>query len=322
MWITIAPGASPRTVPASCSGSLTSLPERSTERRWQFANTFTYAAFDTWGDHAFKIGSELSAIGINGFQPAGFDGSFTFRVNTPFDAADSSTYPTLYRRNSGDPFYVLNSRVYAVFLQDEWTPTPRVTMNVGVRWDYEDAIRVARDGDNIAPRLALAIDPSADGRTSIRGAYGLYYDAVLFQALVNTYRGSQVARLQVANPGYPDPFGPNPNRLGSAVNAGPERPTFRRSDQDAVHGADQRRREPSAVVALADGGSRLGSRAQSDSYARRELPGSQRSPSVSRSSTHRRFNVAVQLSTIVVEAALNPSAAVLIRKRWPSRVTL
>lgn len=96
-----------------------------------------------------------------------------------------------------------------------------VTADVdSLRWDYEDAIQVARDTD-IAPRLALAFDPSGRGRTSIRAGYGVYYDAVLFQALVNTSRGSQVARLQVVDPGYPDPFGLNPNRGGAAVNALP-----------------------------------------------------------------------------------------------------
>jgi hypothetical protein len=195
-------------------------PEQGTERRWQFADTVTVAVPDRLGDHAFKTGAELSVLAIGGYQPANFDGTFTFRVNTPFDAADPGTYPTLYRRNSGEASYDLSSRVYAVFIQDEWRPTSRMTMNLGVRWDYEDTIGVASDADNVAPRLAVAFTPG-DTSTAIRGAYGVYYDAVLFQALVNTIRGSQVARLQVTNPGYPDPFGPNPNRPGSAVNAAP-----------------------------------------------------------------------------------------------------
>ena len=131
------------------------------------------------------------------------------------------TYPRRYRRNSGDPFYDLSTRVYAAFGQDHWKPAPRLTLNLGVRWDYEDGIRVARDADNIAPRVGVAFDPWRDGRTSIRGSYGVYYDAVLFQALVNSFRGSQVFRTQIAEPGYPDPFGPNPNRAGAAVVAAP-----------------------------------------------------------------------------------------------------
>jgi hypothetical protein len=196
-------------------------PERSVEQRWQFADALTYAASNRLGEHAFKGGIDASAITISGFQPAGFDGAFTFRVNTPFDAADRSTYPVQYRRNSGESSYDLSSRVYGAFIQDEWKPAPRLALNLGARWDYEDSIRVAGDANNIAPRIGVAFDPWRDGRMSIRGGYGFYYDAVLFQALVNTFRGSQVGRIQVVNPGYPDPFGPNPNRNGAAVNVAP-----------------------------------------------------------------------------------------------------
>jgi len=195
-------------------------PERSAERRWQLADTLTHALSGMWGEHTFKTGGDVSFLAIDGYQPAGFDGAFTFRVNVPFNPSDASTYPTLYRRNSGEPFYDLTSRVYAAFFQDEWRPMSRVTLNLGLRWDYEDAIGVTNDRDNLAPRLAAAWHVG-DGRTSIRAAHGVYYDSVVFQALVNTIRGSQVSRLQIANPGYPDPFGPNPNRSGSAVNAAP-----------------------------------------------------------------------------------------------------
>jgi Carboxypeptidase regulatory-like domain/TonB dependent receptor-like, beta-barrel len=199
-------------------------PEKSRERRWQLTETLSYAPSDTLGVHAIKGGVDVSAIDINGFQPAGFDGAFTFGgagSNRPFDANDRTTYPTLYRRNTGEAFYDLGTRLYAVFVQDQWNPTARLTLNLGVRWDYEDGIRAARDANNVAPRIGVAFDPSGTGRTTIRGTYGLYYDAVLFQALVNTVRGSQVTRFQVMNPGYPDSLGPNPNRTGPVVNAAP-----------------------------------------------------------------------------------------------------
>ena len=130
-------------------------------------------------------------------------------------------YPRLYQRNGGEPFYDVSSQLYTVFFQDQWQPASRLALNLGIRWDYEDAVRVARDADNIAPRIGVAFNPSRDGKTTIRGNYGIYYDAVLFQALVNTIRGSQVFRIQVEQPGYPDPYRFNPNRSEAPTSAAP-----------------------------------------------------------------------------------------------------
>jgi hypothetical protein len=202
-------------------GKANTAPERRTERRWQFANTLTYLVSDKFGDHAFKSGVDVSAISIRAFQPANFDGTWTFRVNRPFDVAVPATYPTRYQRNGGEPFYDVSSQLYTLFFQDQWQPASRLTLNLGIRWDYEDAVRVARDADNIAPRIGVAFDPSRDGTTTIRGNYGIYYDAVLFQALVNAMRGSQVFGIQVEQPGYPDPYGFNPNRSGAPTSVAP-----------------------------------------------------------------------------------------------------
>ena len=215
------PGCATYDYPSLLLGKANLTPECRTERRGQFADSLTYLLADRLGDHAFKGGIDTSAIDINGFQPANFDGTWTFRVDRQFDAALPSTYPRRYRRNSGEPFYDVSSQLYTVFFQDQWQPASRLTLNLGLRWDYEEAVRVARDADNIAPRIGVAIDPWHDGRTTIRGNYGIYYDAVLFQALVNTIRGDQVFRTQVENPGYPDPYGFNPNRAGAPTSVAP-----------------------------------------------------------------------------------------------------
>ena len=144
--------------------------------------------------------------------------------------------PTRHQRNGGEPFYDVSSQLYTVLFQDQWQPASRLTLNLLIRLDYEDAVRVARDADNIAPRIGVAFDPSRDGKTTIRGNYGIYYDAVLFKALVNTIRGSQVFRIQVEQPGYPDPYGFNPNRSGAPTSAAPNGRRFAGLDQDPVHG--------------------------------------------------------------------------------------
>jgi hypothetical protein len=74
------PGCATYDYPGLFLGKANLAPERRTERRWQFADTLTYLISDRLGDHAFKSGLDVSAIDIIGFQPANFDGTWTFTV--------------------------------------------------------------------------------------------------------------------------------------------------------------------------------------------------------------------------------------------------
>ena len=159
--------------PGILLGKSSVVPSPRTEDRWQFANAVTYLVADKLGDHAFKAGVDLSLVAVDAMRTAGHDGIFTFDTNDPFDPTRADTYPTRYFRSEGDLFVDASSRLYTAFFQDHWKPVPRLTLNLGVRWDYEEAIGVARDRDNVAPRMGIAFDPWKDGRTSIRGGYGV-----------------------------------------------------------------------------------------------------------------------------------------------------
>src|SRR5262249_10714255 len=82
------------------------------------------------------------------------------------------------------------------FAQDSWRLTNKLTLNYGVRYDYEitptfaaanqlsqaaqDALNITqgipRDLNNVAPRVGIAWDPKGDGKTVIRSSYGMFYD--------------------------------------------------------------------------------------------------------------------------------------------------
>jgi hypothetical protein len=101
------------------------------------------------------------------------------------------------------------------FLQDDWRVSPRLTLNLGVRYEYQrnpEPINVnpalpqtrvsVNDRNNIGPRIGFAYDVNGDGKTSIRGGWGIYYGRVInstvYNALVNTGVGIDVAQRQVA----------------------------------------------------------------------------------------------------------------------------
>src|SRR5438045_2680491 len=93
--------------------------------------------------------------------------------------------------------------VPSLFVQDDWKVTPRLTVNLGVRYDYfsplveannrqanfdyatgtlitagtngaSDSLTQA-DTKNFAPRIGFAWTPTASTNTVIRGAYGIFY---------------------------------------------------------------------------------------------------------------------------------------------------
>ena len=60
------------------------------------------------------------------------------------------------------------------FAQDSWTVSPRLTVQVGARYDYDSFT-----GDvNVAPRASFTATPFEDGRTVVRGGGGLFYDPI------------------------------------------------------------------------------------------------------------------------------------------------
>ena len=105
--------------------------------------------------------------------------------------------------SGGDPKFDLRdgAKQFAWYVQDDWKVTPRFTLNLGVRYDVDigfvdhahaadnrayRALKiigspfanhvVSDDKNNYSPRLGFAWDIKGNGRSVVRGGYGIYFD--------------------------------------------------------------------------------------------------------------------------------------------------
>ena len=193
-------------------GKSFNLPQKRTEDRLQLADTITWLSPGGSGDHTLKAGFDLSFVRDDNFFPLNFAGTFTFRTDALFDANDAATYPNLFTGSAGPPQVNLQTSMYAAFLQDQWRPTARLTVNAGARWDYERGPGISHDSNNVAPRLGLSYDVSGTAKTVVRASFGHYYDQVFLLVAREVEQAATLVQTRIEQPGYPDPTGPNPNR--------------------------------------------------------------------------------------------------------------
>jgi hypothetical protein len=137
-------------------------------------DTITRVQSGWHGEHTFKAGM---AVGRYGALPQGtaanFTGLFTFPTNAPFDAANPRTYPYRFGISMGQFDFTEIDHRASGYVQDKWQLHRRLTLNLGVRYDWQSA--TAKTKDAIGPRLGVAYDATGDGKTLIRGGLGKVY---------------------------------------------------------------------------------------------------------------------------------------------------
>jgi hypothetical protein len=150
---------------------------------------------------------------------------------------DTRLFPYLYIYGKGDSESTISTDLVSFFAQDDFRPSPRVTINVGLRYDLDTngnnptftspAMPTARgrDTNNFQPRVGLSWDLKGDGRHVVRGGVGLFNGRFLLvpahsELQRNSYTGYITQqRVNGALLGYPmfalDPA--NPQGTGIAL---------------------------------------------------------------------------------------------------------
>ncbi|MGD8329744.1 MAG: TonB-dependent receptor, partial [Acidobacteriota bacterium] len=142
----------------------------------QLDDTVSLYVPEMYGDHDFRIGMNYSYRTVKFNNNGAANGIFAFPTDADFNPSDPATYPDVFNFRAFGPSTsvgVPGNEVFGLFIQDDWQVVPSLTLNLGLRYDWES---IVADGNNIAPRLGFAWDVTDDGRTVIRGGYGRFYE--------------------------------------------------------------------------------------------------------------------------------------------------
>jgi TonB dependent receptor len=251
-------------------GAPTNVPRGRVSSGYQLVDNLTW----TRGLHTYKMGGEYRRAIVNSYNDQLARGRLNFNNLADFLAGRVSTTSTAILRGATRRDTFTNN--FGLFVQDDWKVTPRLTLNLGLRYEYLGVFReqynrlsnfvpdsglvqvgaagldslYEPDYNNFAPRLGFAFDLTGVGHTILRGGYGWYYDTpsqdyFLLQGFENLGPGSPALNplpgLGVFNLAFPAgtaiPYGPNVPIFGAATGSLP-------TTNIAIFGVDLNLRTP------------------------------------------------------------------------------
>jgi hypothetical protein len=194
----------------------------------------------TTGQHTWKFGAGFQSLPIRQ-SIRKQQGIWVFNQDQPFDPNRLDQFVPIPGTVTQFTSALLNVALYApnqlwdTYVEDEWKPATGVTLNLGLRYEYQGKVfNQGRDlndkaifpttgtptslaplvdfsnrGDknNFGPRVGLAWDLKNDGNTVVRAGYGLYYNPMNTQSELSEIQNYRQLTAVIANPRYPDPYG-------------------------------------------------------------------------------------------------------------------
>jgi hypothetical protein len=188
------------------------------ERRSQYADTVSWSH----GKHSFKFGFDVAHthdLSENlRLQYGSFSYSSIANYISDLDSPNHCTSGTppapvpcysSYQQAFGPLGFSFNTNDLAFFAEDSWRILPRFTVNIGARYEYEMLPSVIlpnagvpqtqsfpSDKNNIGPRIGFAWDIFGDGKTSVRGGYGVYFGRIINSTIYNALTATGVPGSQ------------------------------------------------------------------------------------------------------------------------------
>ena len=193
-----------------------------TSLNWDMQNMVTHIS----GNHTLKYGLNARDLYGGNRQGGALSGFFNFAGLTTNPQATAGTGNSLAQFLTGDVSSAGIDRIlgnswhgfnWSAFVQDDWKVTPRFTLNLGLRWDFQqkpyernngqinfdpDCIEPStglrgcvvyagvdgqprtfmdEDYNDFGPRVGFAYDVTGEGKTVFRAGYGIYYASIFYR---------------------------------------------------------------------------------------------------------------------------------------------
>ncbi|HKR02787.1 MAG TPA: TonB-dependent receptor [Pyrinomonadaceae bacterium] len=236
------------------------------EKRWQYADTMTVSR----GQHTLKFGGDINRVNdlldnlrleggsynysnlgdfiVDYLNRVGTNDLRTANVqcfgNTGARAAlrAGQCYTSNFQQAFGPTAFAIKTTDYNFFIQDDIRVSPKLTVNLGMRYEYEQlpspqipnglsnlagqftgpeqTRSLPSDKNNFGPRFGFAYDITGNGKTSVRGGYGIYYGRIINSTIINaisntgtteSQRTFSFAATAAGAPIFPNVFSSVPN---------------------------------------------------------------------------------------------------------------
>ncbi len=188
---------------------------------------FEYGLTQVRRRHLWKAGALVERYQDNLFNPTFSLGIFTFPSLVAFLQNQPQRFIGLTPEGELDRYWRFT--LFGFYVQDEFRVHPRFTVTAGLRYEFSTQPREQQGRDvtlltpldpepfigqvyqnptygNVSPRIGLAWDVLGDGRTALRGGYGLYFNTNNQQNLIVTITNPPFTpRVIIPNPTFPVP---------------------------------------------------------------------------------------------------------------------
>lgn len=197
------------------------------DSNYQIEDDFSWFVPGKKGDHELKFGARYNYTELRRVSQINMNGTFTFNTDLAFDPSNPRTYPERFTIRTGAFREFIKNHTYEFYAQDKWKMGGRTTLSIGVRYDLEiipidesnnplfSAGQASpTDRNNISPRIGLTHALDGNGKSVIRGGYGMFYNRTILGFVDDAIEFSKFTNSTVVNfPNASADPGPSAGRL-------------------------------------------------------------------------------------------------------------